>query len=170
MLSNMSGAEYAVRGPLGFVSKSLFRATPSRSASRKRHICPRMLTYKIPADFRLPAGMLLITGVLSPTVLNLEALEIPFSILTLAVMFQAVAIRFEFDEDAMEVLRFGYIMQRHAFSTFVRWRMWPSEQLPLVFFFSERQYPNGPVKSHLVPVVFNAREVSERLHQHIQHY
>jgi len=84
--------------------------------------------------------------------------SLAIGIFGLFLMFQAVTIRLEFTETALDVYRSETMIRRFPYQDWINWRIfWPS--LPILFYFKE-------VKSiHFLPVLFDPKMLKTCLEQ-----
>lgn len=125
-------------------------------------------------DFRLAAS----TG--GATLLLFQAGLTPIAVVHLLVTalfaVQTTRVRFLFDSDALEILLTGGDDEaelrksgenivvggenRWSYETFTNWKFFPSESVPILFYFKETQTkPEGQI--HFFPVLCNAQQLRE---------
>jgi hypothetical protein len=85
--------------------------------------------------------------------------SLAIGIFGLFLMFQAVTIRLEFTQTALDVYRSNTMIRRFPYQEWINWRIfWPA--LPILFYFKE-------VKSiHFLPVLFDPKMLKTCLEQH----
>ena len=83
-----------------------------------------------------------------PTLIN--------SLIALALLVQSYSLRLEFEQNALIVWRGSQELRRFPYDDWMSWRLfW--DGFPAVLYFRERKSP------HLIPVLFNAKELREQL-------
>ncbi len=104
---------------------------------------------------RLP----LLIFVLGPALLPLPLHPWPTlinSLIALALLVQSYSLRLEFEQNALIVWRGSQELRRFPYDDWMSWRLfW--DGFPAVLYFRERKSP------HLIPVLFNAKELREQL-------
>ncbi|MGC6483181.1 MAG: DUF3119 family protein [Synechococcus sp.] len=104
---------------------------------------------------RLPLLIL----VLGPALLPLPLHPWPTlanSLIALLLIIQSYSLRLEFEERALIVWRGNQELRRFPYQDWISWRLfW--DGYPTVLYFRERKSP------HLIPVLFNAKELREQL-------
>ena len=104
---------------------------------------------------RLP----LLIFVLGPALLPLPLHPWPTLInrlIALALLVQSYSLRLEFEQNALIVWRGSQELRRFPYDDWMSWRLfW--DGFPAVLYFRERKSP------HLIPVLFNAKELREQL-------
>jgi len=104
---------------------------------------------------RLP----LLIFVLGPALLPLPLHPLPTlinSLIALALLVQSYSLRLEFEQNALIVWRGSQELRRFPYDDWMSWRLfW--DGFPAVLYFRERKSP------HLIPVLFNAKELREQL-------
>ncbi|CAM9376808.1 unnamed protein product [Choristocarpus tenellus] len=120
----------------------------------------------VPTDFRLPASLVGL-GVACTAASNWGA-GVPIMVIGGLLAFQASRVKFEFDEEAMEVKigvgdgelersgenRFVGGENRWRYDTWTNWECYPSEKLPVLMYFRETQTkPEGQI--HFFPFVMS---------------
>ena len=87
-------------------------------------------------------------------------LSLLVSLFGLFLLLQSVLLRLTFTADALLVSRQETLLRRFAYSEWLGWRLfWPA--LPVLFYFREQK------SIHLLPVLFDARELQNQLQAHL---
>ena len=87
-------------------------------------------------------------------------LSLVVSLFGLFLLLQSVLLRLTFTADALLVSRQETLLRRFAYSEWLGWRLfWPA--LPVLFYFREQK------SIHLLPVLFDARELQNQLQAHL---
>ena len=87
-------------------------------------------------------------------------LSLVVALFGLFLLLQSVLLRLTFTADALLVSRQDTLLRRFPYSEWLSWRLfWPA--LPVLFYFREQK------SIHLLPVLFDARELQSQLQAHL---
>jgi hypothetical protein len=113
-------------------------------------------TVRLSPSYTLP---LVLVFAAIPLLLIQIWVSLVIGIFGLFLMFQAVTIRLEFTQTALDVYRSETMIRRFPYQEWINWRIfWPA--MPILFYFKE-------VKSiHFLPVLFDPKMLKTCLEQH----
>eukprot|EP00850_Spirogloea_muscicola_P020184 SM000209S06363 [mRNA] locus=s209:75200:76362:+ [translate_table: standard] len=117
-------------------------------------------------DFRIALALLGIAGALAAA--DKKVAAAPVGLLGAFLLFQTTRVRFQFDDEALEVVigeqaassgenAFVGGENRWKFSTFTNWEFW-WPQFPVLVYFKETQTkPEGQI--HFFPIIMNGKQL-----------
>jgi hypothetical protein len=113
-------------------------------------------TVELAPSYRIP--LFLIVASL-PLLLVKWWLCLPVSLFGVFLLLQAVMLRLQFTEIALDIYRSGNLIRRFPYSEWYNWRIfWP--KVPILFYFKE-------VKSiHFLPIIFDAKTLTSCLEKY----
>ncbi len=113
--------------------------------------------------YGVPIGVILLGAAsltLGPLWSGAPWLALTLTLFGLLLALQTAQLRLQFADAELVVRRNGAVIRRFPYEDWLRWQLfWPA--LPVIFYFREEGSP------HLLPVLFDATALRERLQHHL---
>jgi hypothetical protein len=113
--------------------------------------------------YGVPIGVILLGAAslaLQPLWSGIPWLSLSLALFGLFLALQSALLRLQFADAELVVRRNGTVIRRFPYDAWLRWRLfWPG--LPVLFYFREQASP------HLLPMLFDAAALRERLTHHL---